>query len=149
MRGWGRRRAGAHVAQHAEMDLSTTEGTNELITYLVVRFVAVMVAVMMVESFVIWFESHRLVPLLRGMASGLSGALPTDATSLGVLLRWVGLLVSSIIQGNYLQALGLARGSLLVLLTLIMLLMLVLPPLYGALVYARVVVRRVDRKSVV
>ncbi len=125
------------------MDLSTPEGTNELIFYLVVRFVLVMMAVMLVESLAVWFEGRCLLPLLRGMAKGLSASMPQDANSLGALLRWFGLLVSSIVQGNYLQALGLARGSLLVLLSLLMLALLVLPPLYGALTYARMVVRRV------
>ena len=138
-----RRRAGASAKpRHEEMDLSTTEGTNELIFYLVVRFVLVMLAVMLVETLVTWFESSCLLPLLRGMASGLSVTMPQDASSLRALLRWVGLLVGFIAQGNYLQVLGLARGSLIVLLTLLMLLMLALPPLYGALTYARVVVRR-------
>lgn len=129
--------------KQVEMDLSTTEGTNELIFYLVVRFVLVMLAVMLVESLVVWFEGRCLLPLLRGMAKGLSASMPQDANSLVALLRWFGLLVSSIAQGNYLQALGLARGSLLVLLSLLMLALLVLPPLYGALTYARMVVRRV------
>ena len=139
---WNRARASAGQKQVA-MDLSTSEGTNELISYLVVRFVLVMLAVMLVESLVVWFEGHSLLPLLRGMAKGLNASLPQDASSLGALLRWFGLLVSSIVQGNYLQALGLARGSLLVLLSLLMLALLVLPPLYGALAYARMVVRRV------
>jgi signal transduction histidine kinase len=125
------------------MDLSTTEGTNELISYLVVRFVLVMLAVMLTESLVVWFEGRCLLPLLRGMASGINVSIPQNASSLGALLRWFGLLVGSIVQGNYLQALGLTRGSLIVLLTLLMLAMLVLAPLYGALTYARMVVRRV------
>ena len=139
---WGMgRKAQGHP--RAEMDLSTAEGTNELIFYLVVRFVAVMLAVMATESLAVWFESRCLLPLLRGMASGIDATAPRDAGSLGALLRWFGLLVGSIARGNYLQVLGLARGSLLVLLTLLMLLMLALPPLYGALLYARMVVRRV------
>lgn len=137
-----RTRASAGSRQ-PEMDLSTTEGTNELISYLVVRFVLVMLAVMLAESLVVWFEGRCLLPLLRGMASGINVSIPQNASSLGALLRWFGLLVGSIVQGNYLQALGLTRGSLIVLLTLLMLAMLVLAPLYGALTYARMVVRRV------
>lgn len=128
---------------HEEMDLSTPEGTNELIAYLIARFVLVMLVVMLAEMLVVWFEGRCLVPLLREMTKGLSVTMPRDATSLGALLRWIGLFVGSIASGNYLQALGLARGSLVVLLALLMLLMLPLPPLYGALVYARMVVRRV------
>jgi signal transduction histidine kinase len=135
---------GSNVERHhEEMDLSTTEGTNELISYLVVRFVLVMLAVMAAESLVVWFEGRCLLPLLRGMARGINVSIPKDASSLGALFRWFGLLVGSIVRGNYLQTLGLARGSLLVLLTLLMLAMLVLAPLYGALMYARMVVRRV------
>ena len=141
--GWLRRKDARDARPHEAMDLSTAEGTNELIVYLVVRFVLVMLAVMAVESLVTWFEGRCLLPLLRGMARGLSTTPPQDATSLGALLRWLGLLVSSVAQGNYLQVLGLARGSLLVLLTLLLLVMLALPPLYGALAYARMVVRRV------
>ncbi len=139
---WNRASASAE-RDKVEMDLSTPEGTNELISYLVVRFVLVMLAVMLTESLVVWFEGRCLLPLLRGMASGLNASLPQNASSLGALLRWFGLLVGSIVQGNYLQTLGLARGSLIVLLTLLMLAMLVLAPLYGALMYARMVVRRV------
>ena len=138
----GKRRT-AQTSSHVEMDLSTSEGTNELISYLVVRFVLVMMAVMASEGLVVWFESRCLVPLLEGMAAGVSIAVPQDTNGLMALLRWVSLLVASIVRGNYLQALGLARGSLVVLVTLLMLAMLVLPPLYGALLYARMVVRRV------
>ena len=135
--------AGKATRRREDMDLSTAEGTSELISYLVVRFVLVMLTVMLVESLVVWFEGRRLLPMLRGMAVGLSNAVPQDATSLSALLRWVSLLVGSVARGDYLQVLGLARGSLVVLLTLLMLLVLALPPLYGALVYARMVVRRI------
>ena len=128
--------------RHDDMDLSTTEGTNELIYYLVVRFVLMMLAVVVNELLVVWLESRCLLPLLQGMTSGLGTSMPQDASSIGALLRWLSLLVGAIAQGNYLQVLGLARGSLLVLLTLLMLVLLLLPPLYGALTYARVVVRR-------
>lgn len=141
MRVWGRGRE--TQAPREQMDLSTTEGTNELIAYLVVRFVLVMVAVMLVESLAVWFEGRCLVPLLRGMTSGLGTGIPQGTGSARALLGWLGLLASAIARGNYLQVLGLARGSLVVLLALLMLLMLALPPLYGALAYARVVVRRV------
>ncbi len=133
----------AQAQAHAEMDLSTPQGTNELISYLVVRFVLVMMAVMASEGLVVWFEGRCLVPLLRGMTAGMTAAVPQDSSGLMALLRWVGLLVAYIVQGNYLQAVGLARGSLVVLLTMLMLVMLVLPLLYGALTYARMVVRRV------
>lgn len=144
MRMWWHRGAdSAAGARVDEMDLSTSEGSNGLISYLVVRFVLVMVAVMLVETLVVWFEGRCLVPLLRGMTSGLGSSMPKDAGSVRALLWWLGMLVGSIARGNYLQALGLARGSLIVLLALLMLLMLALPPLYGALTYARMVVRRV------
>ena len=138
----GKRRA-AKASSHVEMDLSTPEGTNELISYLVVRFVLVMMVVMASEGLVVWFESRCLVPLLQGMTTGINIAVPLDTSGFMALLRWVGLLVASIVQGNYLQAVGLARGSLVLLLTMLMLVMLVLPLLYGALTYARMVVRRV------
>lgn len=142
---WWRRRAAGSATKREEMDLSTTEGTNSLISYLVIRFVLVMTTVMVAESLVVWIEGRCLLPLLRGMAEGMSGTMPQDATSIGALLRWVGLVASSVVQGNYLEALGFARGSLLVFLTLLMLLALLLPPLYGALVYARMVVRRMRK----
>ncbi|MBQ1840031.1 MAG: hypothetical protein II128_01695, partial [Atopobiaceae bacterium] len=73
-----RTRASAGSRQ-PEMDLSTTEGTNELISYLVVRFVLVMLAVMLAESLVVWFEGRCLLPLLRGMASGINVSIPQNA----------------------------------------------------------------------
>ena len=128
--------------RRADGDLSTEEGANDLIFYLVVRFVLVMAAVMVAETLLVWFESRCVLPLLRGMAQGIGGSLPQDTNSLVALVRWVGLMLAAIVQGNYLQALGLARGSLLVLLTLLMLLVLALPPVAGALAFARAVVRR-------
>ena len=142
---WWHRRSAGSATKREDMDLSTTEGTNSLISYLVIRFVLVMTTVMVVESLVVWIEGRCLLPLLRGMAQGMSEAMTQDATSIGALLSWVGLVASSVVQGNYLEALGFARGSLLVFLTLLMLLALLLPPLYGALVYARMVVRRMRK----
>lgn len=97
---WGRKEKGHAVSEEhsrADMDLSTAEGTNELIFYLVVRFVLVMLAVMVTESLTVWFESRCLVPILRGMASGLDGSLSQDTSTTVALVRWAGLLLSAIV----------------------------------------------------
>ena len=126
-----------------EADLSTPEGTSGLISYLLVRFIVVLLAVMAVESLVVWVESVAFLPALRYVLSSTQDVPSQATTSVISLLRWVILLLWSMATGSLPQMVGFARGSLAVFLTLVMLLLLAIPPLVGALAFSRVVARRV------
>ena len=123
-------------------DLSTKEGTSELISYLVARFILVLLAVMVVESFVLWVEGLSLPVLAAAINAASANETATSPSLLAVLGGTLSLLVS-LVRGNYLQTIGLLRASLTAVVLLIMMLILVLPVLLGALVFARIVVRRV------
>ena len=127
----------------AEINPRSAQGSDDLVFYLVVRFIAVLVVVMVAESVIVWFVSIALPPALHGLLGEIEGVSSQQTTSLVALLRWVFLLVGALTRANYLQVAGLARSSASVLLILIMLLLLASPLLAGALVLARSVVNRV------
>ncbi len=130
-----------HVTQDPTGDLSTKEGTNDLITYLVVRFILVLVVVMLAESFVVWVESLALPALQGALGAGDGAASPT--TSLLALVGGIVELIWHVARGDSPQATGGTRNTLTVLLLLLMLVLLLVPPLLGALAYSRLVVRKV------
>ena len=129
-----------HVTQDPTGDLSTREGTNDLITYLVVRFILVLVVVMLAESFVVWVESLALPALQGALGAGDDAASPT--TSLLALVGGIIELIWHVARGDSPQATGGTRSTLTVLL-LLMLVLLLVPPLLGALAFSRLVVRKV------
>ncbi|MBQ6650144.1 MAG: HAMP domain-containing histidine kinase [Atopobiaceae bacterium] len=129
-----------HVTQDPTGDLSTKEGTNDLITYLVVRFILVLVVVMLAESFVVWVESLALPALQGALGAGDGAASPT--TSLLALVGGIIELIWHVARGDSPQATGGTRSTLTVLL-LLMLVLLLVPPLLGALAFSRLVVRKV------
>ena len=124
-------------------DLSTKRGTSDLISYLVVRFILMMLAVMAVEAFVVWVESLALsaLPGLLGLA--WDGVPFGGTTSLFSLLTGLLSLLAEMIRTNYLQLIGAWRAFGVVVLLLVMLVMPMLPLLLGALAFARIVVRKV------
>ena len=130
-----------HVTQDPTGDLSTKEGTNDLITYLVVRFILVLVVVMLAESFVVWVESLALPALQGALGAGDGAASPT--TSLLALVGGIIELIWHVARGDSPQATGGTRNTLTVLLLLLMLVLLLVPPLLGALAFSRLVVRKV------
>ena len=130
-----------HVTQDPTGDLSTKEGTNDLITYLVVRFILVLVVVMLAESFVVWVESLALPALQGALGAGDGAASPT--TSLLALVGGIIELIWHVARGDSPQATGGTRNTLTVLLLLLMLVLLLVPPLLGAFAFSRLVVRKV------
>ena len=130
-----------HVTQDPTGDLSTREGTNDLITYLVVRFILVLVVVMLAESFVVWVESLALPALQGALGAGDGAASPT--TSLLALVGGIIELIWHVARGDSPQATSGTRNTLTVLLLLLMLVLLLVPPLLGALAFSRLVVRKV------
>ncbi len=135
MTAWAGRRHGAGG--------SPSTDTGDLVSYLVVRFVVVLVCVMVVESVVVWVESALLMPALQGALDDSQLVAMDETTSVLSLLRRMLMLLVAMAQGGLLRMAGLARGSLVVLLLIVMLVLLLLPALLGALVFSRMVVSRV------
>ena len=130
----GRENRGRRAVDRAEGE------TNDLIFFIIIRFVLVLFVVMVAESLVVWIESVSLLPLLQGFLSdGVSSEATTSVIS---LLRLIIVLLTSMAQANYLQMAGVMRSSQVAVLLIIMLLLLCLPPLLGALVFSRAVVRK-------
>lgn len=121
-------------------DLSTREGTNDLIAYLVVRFVLVLVAVLVVEQVMAWVGSLVMAAL---RAAGVGAGEGQVTTSLFDLVRDVLALILALVRGDYVREIGTVWTTATVLLLVTMLLMLLAPPLLGALAYARLVVRKI------
>ena len=122
-------------------DLSTENGASEFLSYLVTRFIVVLVVVMVVEQVILLGES-LLVTSLEELAGTSSGSTTVDASLLTVVSRLLSIL-ATLVSGNGPQTLGRASAALVSTLSLVLLLLLVLPPFLGALGFARLVVRRV------
>ena len=125
-------------------DLSTEAGTNELISYLVVRFIVVLLAVLFVEQLMVWAESLVLPPLRAALEGSDVPVRWADVSVFSLAVQLAALLVA-VVRGTYLPSLGLVWNSLAAVLLLAMLLSLVLPPFLGAMGFARLVVRRLRR----
>ncbi len=123
-------------------ELATTRGKNNLVFYLVSRFIVVLIAVMAVESAVVWLESITFLPMLRGLASADSG-MPLETTSVVSLLQWAWTLLQSVLNTSAFPLVGIASQSAAVGLLLAMLFLLAVPLVVGALVFASLVVRKV------
>lgn len=131
-----------HDAPAASADLSTKEGTNDLIAFLVGSFILVLLVVMAVEAAVVWLES-MLLPILQAVLEGGQAAYGNETTSTFALGGRVISLLWPAIHGAYLPQVGQVRNSLVVATLLLMLLTPLLPPLLGALAFSRLVVGRV------
>ena len=123
-------------------ELATSRGKNNLVFYLVSRFIAVLLAVMLVDSAVAWLESVTFLPLLQGLTSAYSD-LSLETTSVVSLLQWVLTLLRSIATSGAFPFSGLASQSAAIALVVVMLLLLAIPVVAGALVFADLVVRKV------
>ena len=139
------RSRGTEVASSAE-DISSEKGTNDLIAYLVARFIVVLLVVMCAEAMVILLESLAM-PALVGAIMGsqpipIQQTEPQTTTSLFSLLSWTFSLVATLLSKDYFRTIGAARSSLTILAIVAMLLLLMLPLLLGALAFSRVVVRK-------
>ena len=131
-------------ASQAEADLSTREGTRELILFFVVRFIAVLVAVIAAELAVAWFESLTLLPLLRQLlALSDNGSAPDGASPISILF-WLMRVAVLLFQGRSAAVGGLFQHSLALVIVVVVLALLALPLVAGALVFSRLVVRKVQ-----
>ena len=66
---------------------SSSSDAGDLVSYLVARFVAVLIVVMVVESVVVWVESALLMPALQGALDGSKPVAMGETTSVLSLLR--------------------------------------------------------------
>ena len=123
-------------------ELATTRGKNNLVFYLVSRFVVVLVAVMAVESAVVWLESITFLPMLQGLASAYADRT-FETTSIVTLLQWAWTLARAAISASAFPFAGLASQSLTLGLLAGMLFLLAVPVVVGGLVFASMVVRKV------
>ena len=123
--------------------LSTSRGKDNLVFYLVSRFILVLVAVIVAESAIAWLESVTLLPVLQALASDYVTAQSLDATSALSLVQWMWSLLQTIFGAAPLHLTGLASRPAAVGLAVVMLLLLVVPVLLGALAFAAMVVKKV------
>lgn len=123
-------------------ELTTSRGKSNLVFYLVSRFIAVLLAVMLVDSAVAWLESVTFLPWLQGLASSYSD-LSLETTSVLSVVQWALTLLRSISSSGAFPLGGLASQSAAIALLATMLLLLAVPVVAGALVFADMVVRKV------
>ena len=125
-------------------ELTTVQGKNGLVFYLVSRFILVMVIVTMIESAVVWLESSTFLPLLQKMTSGSVAGRSMDTSSALSLVQWLWALLRSLLAGGSLALAGGLPRSVILRLVVAMLLLLIIPLLAGALAYSYVVVRKIQ-----
>ena len=123
-------------------ELTSSRGKNNLVFYLVSRFIVVLLAVMLVESVVAWLESVTFLPWLQGFASAYSGT-SLETTSVVSVLQWLLTLLRAVVSSGAFPLTGLASQSAAIALAAAMLLLLAVPVVVGALVFADMVVRKV------
>ena len=126
----------------ASGDLSTRSGKNNLAFYLISRFIVVLLLVMLAESAVVWLESVTFIPLLQALAA-TNSPQSYETTSVISLIQWTISLIQAMSQADYAQVGSLVSQSVAVGLFIAMLLLLATPVVVGALVFARMVTRKV------
>ena len=126
----------------ASGDLSTRSGKNNLAFYLISRFNVVLLLVMLAESAVVWLESVTFIPLLQALAA-TNSPQSYETTSVISLIQWTISLIQAMSQADYAQVGSLVSQSVAVGLFIAMLLLLATPVVVGALVFARMVTRKV------
>ena len=126
----------------ASGDLSTRSGKNNLAFYLISRFIVVLLFVMLAESAVVWLESVTFIPLLQALAA-TNSPQSYETTSVISLIQWTISLIQAMSQADYAQVGSLVSQSVAVGLFIAMLLLLATPVVVGALVFARMVTRKV------
>ena len=124
-------------------DLATQSGKSNLAFYLISRFIIVMLVVTAAESAIVWLESITFVPLLRQFVTTAGDAQSLETTSVVTLVRWAISLVQAMAQADYAQVGSLVTRSAAVVILIVMLIVLVAPVLIGAIVFSRLVLRKV------
>ena len=132
---------GTKVAE-ADAPIISPRSKNNLVFYLVSRFIIVLVLVIAAESALAWLESVTFLPLLQRLASGYADQ-SFETTSVVALLQWAWGLLQAIASSGAFPLAGLASRSIAAALVVAMLLLLTFPLIIGAVVYARMVVRKV------
>ena len=123
--------------------LADTFGKNELTYYLVSRFIVVLLCVMVAEMAIIWIESTLFLPFLAPMVSSAASQAGLGTTSLSALIKWLFTIITAMMDVGHAQLFDLVARSFAALLIVVMMLLLAMPLLAGALVFAYLVVRKV------
>lgn len=113
---------------------------NDLTFFLVSRFVAVILFVVVVEYAVVWLETSVMLPWLQGFLS-FSSIVHGYEMSLADLQRWV---IDIVISAFAPDGASAFNRSVVVAMLFLMLLLVLLPVFAGALVFSSLVKRRVD-----
>ncbi len=130
------------AATNGVEELATEQGKSNLVYYLVSRFIAVLVAVVAIESAVVWLESITLLPLLQGIVSDSAGQT-FETTSVVSLIQWVWSMLQAVFTSRTFPLWGFLSNSMAIGLVVAILLVLAVPPVVGALVFSNLVVRKV------
>lgn len=123
-------------------ELATARGKNDLVFYLVSRFILVLLAVILVESMVVWLESITFLPLLQGIAPDYVDS-SFETTSIVSLLQWAFALAQATLGAGLFSLGSLGSRSAVLGMMVGMLLVLAVPVIVGALVFSSMVVRKV------
>ena len=128
------------AAEGAE-ELADPRRRNDLTFYLVSRFIVVLAIVAAIESALVWLESITFLPLLQRLASDLVG--DTETTSVWTLLQLAWTLLRTVASPGTLLSTDVAAQSAAIALVVVMVLLLAVPLLAGAFVFALLVSRKV------
>jgi signal transduction histidine kinase len=131
------------IATGPDSDLASSETKNDLVFYLITRFIAVLAAVFVAESAMAWLESLTLLPLMRAFSDGAAAPQSLETTSAIAVVQWAWSMLQSAGSANAFPLFGAAAQSAALGLTIATLLLLVVPLVSGAIVFARLVIRKV------
>ncbi len=119
------------------------ESKANLVFYLVSRFIVVLVAVMLVELAIVWLERTAMLPLAQSFLLDFNSTRSPEDASLIEILRWIWLLLLSIVGLGPFTLTNFASRYAIGSLVIAMLLLLIAPVIVGALAYSTLVIRKV------
>ena len=140
--GWLKEKAVA-MASGSESDPTSPEGKNDLVFYLITRFIAVLAAVFVAESAIVWLESVTFLPLMRALANDPGAPQSLETTSIIALFQWAWSIFQSAGAANVFPLFGAAAQSMALGLIVAMVLLLACPLVAGAIVFSRMVISKV------
>ncbi|MBE6472387.1 MAG: HAMP domain-containing histidine kinase [Coriobacteriaceae bacterium] len=133
----------ASIAGGPDARRAPSEEKNDLVFYLVTRFILVLVAVFAAESALAWLESVSLLDALRALTESTEAPQSLETTSAVAVIQWAWSMLQSAGSTSAFPAFGLARQSAALFITVAMILLLVAPLVAGAIVFSRMVVKKV------
>lgn len=122
---------------------ASSDDKNDLVFYLITRFIAVLAAVFVAESAMAWLESVTLLGVLRSLSDSAAVPQSLETTSAISVIQWAWSMLQSAGRTSPFPAFGMASLSAALGITVTMLLLLVVPLVAGAIVFSRMVVQKV------